>query len=89
MSSGVPGPILGNLFLIVEGWKIFGSGAFLKGLKQMKDSVFALWIAIGAKSVMGRFPVTALEEIGFTCPEMKYPLRNPLQIARYCPNRGF
>ena len=59
------------------------SKAFSDGLKNMKNKVAGLWVAIGAKSVTGHFAVEAIKKAGFSCPEMKYPLRNPLQIAQY------
>jgi len=49
------------------------SKSFTDGLKEMKDNVAALWVAIGAKPVM--------ERSGFICPNLTYPLRNPLHIA--------
>ena len=52
-------------------------------LKKMKERVTALWIAIGGKSVTSRFALKAIENIGYTCPKMSYPLRNPLQIAKH------
>ena len=59
------------------------SQAFVDGLSELKDNVAALWLAIGGKSVTGRFAKKAIENAGFWSPEMSYPLRNPLQIARY------
>ena len=48
----------------------------------MKDNVAAFWVAIGAKPVIGRFSLKALEESGFECPTLSFPLRNPLEIAK-------
>ena len=62
------------------------SNAFTQGLKNMKDKVAGLWVAIGAKSVTSRFAITSIEKAGFVCPRFKYPLRNPLQIAQYAHN---
>ena len=59
------------------------SKGFVDGLLEMKDSVAAIWLAIGGKSVTGRFAKKAIENAGFWCPEMSYPLRNPILIARY------
>ena len=59
------------------------SNAFVDGLLELKCNVAALWLAIGGKSVKGRFAKKAIENAGFWCPEMSYPLRNPLHIARY------
>jgi hypothetical protein len=59
------------------------SKGFVDGLLEMKDKVAALWLAIGGKSVTGRFAKKAIENAGFWCPEMSYPLRNPILIARY------
>ena len=58
------------------------SKTFSKGLNEMKESVGAMWVAIGAKPVTGRFATKALEKSGFNCPTLQYPLRNPLEIAR-------
>ena len=58
------------------------STSFSKGLNEMKESVAAMWVAIGAKPVLGRFAIKALEKSGFNCPTLQYPLRNPLVIAR-------
>ena len=58
------------------------STSFSKGLNEMKESVAAMWVAIGAKPVMGRFAIKALEKSGFNCPTLQYPLRNPLEIAK-------
>ena len=62
------------------------SQGFVDGLLELKDNVAALWLAIGGKSVTGRFAKKAIENAGFWCPELSYPLRNPLQIARYAHN---
>ena len=59
------------------------SRAFTKGLQNMKDRVAGLWVAIGAKSVTGRFAINSIKEAGFVCPIFQFPLRNPLQIAQY------
>ena len=58
------------------------STSFIDGLKEMKDQVGALWVAIGAKPILGRFSVKALEKSGFICPNLTFPLRNPLSIAK-------
>jgi hypothetical protein len=58
------------------------SKSFIDGLKDMKDKVGALWVAIGAKPILGRFSVKALEKSGFICPNLTFPLRNPLSIAK-------
>ena len=55
---------------------------FSKALIKMKNNVAALWIAIGAKPIAGRFPLATLTKEGFVCPEMKYPLRNPIDVAK-------
>ena len=59
------------------------SKEFVDGLVEFKENVAALWLAIGARSVIGRFPKKAIEKAGFWCPDMSYPLRNPLKIAKY------
>ena len=41
-----------------------------------------LWIAMGAKPVTGPFSVQKLKKVGFACPKLQYPLRNPLEIAQ-------
>jgi hypothetical protein len=56
--------------------------SFIDGLIDMKDNVGALWVAIGAKPILGRFSVKALEKSGFICPSLTFPLRNPLSIAK-------
>ena len=48
----------------------------------MKGNVAALWVAMGAKPVLGPFPVKTLEDYGFVCPKLSFPLRNPLEIAK-------
>ena len=58
------------------------SKLFIDGLKDMKENVGALWVAIGAKPILGRFSVKALEKSGFICPNLTFPLRNPLSIAK-------
>ena len=55
---------------------------FVDGLKQMKQNVSGLWLAIGGKSTTGRFGRNGIKKAGFVCPEMSYPLRNPLLIAK-------
>ena len=55
---------------------------FPEALIEMKKNVAALWIAIGAKPVTGSFPITTFKKNGFVCPEMKYPLRNPIYVAK-------
>ena len=58
------------------------SPTFSKALIEMKNNVAALWIALGAKPVIGRFSMAAFTKSGFVCPEMKYPLRNPIDVAK-------
>ena len=59
---------------------------FVDGLRELKNHVSALWLAIGGKSTRGRFGINGIEKAGFVCPKMKYPLRNPLKIAKYAHN---
>ena len=58
------------------------SRSFSKGLNKLKDNVAALWLAIGAKPVVGSFSINAIKKSGFICPTMRYPLRNPIEIAQ-------
>ena len=56
---------------------------FLDDIVKLKQNVSALWLAIGGKSTTGRFGIKGIEKAGFTCPEMTYPVRNPLLIAKH------
>ena len=58
------------------------SPIFSRALIEMKNNVAALWIAIGAKPVIGRFPMATFTKSGFVCPDLKYPLRNPIDVAK-------
>ena len=58
------------------------SKSFLQDLIDMKNEVAGLWLAIGAKSVIGRFSTAALERSGFLCPTLSYALRNPMAITQ-------
>ena len=42
---------------------------FPEALIEMKNNVAALWIALGAKPVIGRFSMAAFTKSGFVCPE--------------------
>ena len=69
---------------------------FVNSIRKMKKKVASLWIAMGAKPNLGTFPIQPLEDAGFQCPKLRYPLRNPLKISEYAqqvmmnaPKNGF
>ena len=69
---------------------------FVNSIRKMKKKVASLWIAMGAKPNVGTFPIQSLEDAGFQCPKLRYPLRNPLKISEYAqqvmmnaPKNGF
>ena len=53
---------------------------FSNGLEEMANSVAGLWVAIGAKPVIGRYK-RPLRNSGFFCPTLNFVLRNPMKVA--------
>ena len=55
---------------------------FSNGLEEMSNSVAALWVAIGAKPVIGHYNYKRpLGNSGFFCPTLDFVLRNPMNVA--------